>query len=721
MQQPTAPPITYVTAVATTAPPAHADAVAHAAVQHAGNVAMKHAAIQNAVAAAAAAALHKASLAQTIAPSSMAMTRVPRASAPLPGQWTNLTAQIDAAIAAQPPPLVNAQPVLVPATAIELLPSTIIATAKSPAAAKPPAKRLAKRVHKQTAQPQAPFIRPNIFSTENPAPGLVEANISLTHGDCVEGMKQLAAASVDLVIADPPYDIGVGKAAWDTVPNYLKWSRTWIAECVRVLKPGGALMIYGSPEKLWICHLKIMCAEEFGLDFKQHISWCYKQGGDSRMNNMVKYAVRMEHLEWFTKPGAEHTFNIDAGTEQYSEADKLEALAKGVGRVTEESLNRGKPPKNWWDIPRENSRSKEREYGSHPSMKPLRICDRVVGIHSNLGDTVLVPFGGSGSECVAIGMGGRKLIAYEKENEYHRIITRRLKGWGLLSGPPTPPPAPASEAELVAEPEAGSMPLLPMAAAPFATGTLPAPTPSPLRMCEPGQSAMAAAPMAAVPLAPIVCTPMPMAPAVVPVEAALSSGSAPWLAAPAAPMPAPTQPPAPAQAVAPAASASGAHPRPRGRAPSGKAWDSATGRWVDAPADDAPMAALAPAPAAPPHQAMVQVPVPATHPPPSKRPREDEQMTLSQSTAQAAAPVASGALIAALLSGSRQQAQWQQQQLWLQQQQQSQPLLLQQYFLEQQQQQQQLGQQQQQQLGQQQQQHSASAREPASLGRLDLD
>lgn len=56
-----------------------------------------------------------------------------------------------------------------------------------------------------------------------------------------------------------------------------------MAQAVRVLRPGGALLVYGSPERLWICHLKIIAAEELGLDFKQHISWVYKQGGDSRM------------------------------------------------------------------------------------------------------------------------------------------------------------------------------------------------------------------------------------------------------------------------------------------------------------------------------------------------------------------------------------------------------------------------------------------------------
>tara|TARA_Y100000992_G_C21268379_1_gene495207 strand:- start:1413 stop:2333 length:921 start_codon:yes stop_codon:yes gene_type:complete len=256
--------------------------------------------------------------------------------------------------------------------------------------------------------------------------------VRIVHGDCVDGMRELDDASIDLVIADPPYDIGVRGAAWDTVPDYLTWSRQWMAQAVRVLRAGGALLIYGSPERLWICHLKIIAAEELGLDFKQHISWVYKQGGDSRMRGMSKYAVRMEHLEWFVKPGAEHVFNVEAGTEPYTEEEKVKALAKGVGRVTSESLDKGRPPCNWWDIPRENSRSKERAYGPHPSMKPLKLCNRIVGIHSDVDSTILVPFGGSGSECVSAALAGRRIIAYEKEEEYYKLILRRMRGWKLM-------------------------------------------------------------------------------------------------------------------------------------------------------------------------------------------------------------------------------------------------------------------------------------------------
>ncbi|KAJ1631356.1 S-adenosyl-L-methionine-dependent methyltransferase [Pavlovales sp. CCMP2436] len=289
----------------------------------------------------------------------------------------------------------------------------------------------------------------------------------LVFGDCVLGMRALPDSSIDLLIADPPYDIGVQKSAWDTVPHYLEWSRTWLAEARRVLKPAGQLFIYGSPAKLWICRLNIIAADEFGFEFKQHISWCYNQGGDSRFAGMAQYAVRMEHLEWFVKPtqtgagqpAAAHTFNAEEAAEHYTPEDREEALAKGVGRVTSESLDKGRPPRNWVEVPRENSRSVERRYGAHPSMKPLKLCERLVRVHSNPGERVLIPFSGSGSEVVTAAKLGRQVVCFENDAEYHAIIVRRLSGHGVPvvneRGLPVLPTAAAPAAE--ATPEFGSV------------------------------------------------------------------------------------------------------------------------------------------------------------------------------------------------------------------------------------------------------------------------
>ena len=71
--------------------------------------------------------------------------------------------------------------------------------------------------------------------------------------DCVEGMKELQDESVDIIICDPPYNIGkdFGNNCYkDTVDEYLKWCNTWIKQCIRVLKPHGTLYIYGFSENL---------------------------------------------------------------------------------------------------------------------------------------------------------------------------------------------------------------------------------------------------------------------------------------------------------------------------------------------------------------------------------------------------------------------------------------------------------------------------------------
>jgi site-specific DNA-methyltransferase (adenine-specific) len=304
-------------------------------------------------------------------------------------------------------------------------------------------------------------------ATDGSGTGLAAPRVVL--GDCVAGMRALPSASVDLLIADPPYNIGVQGSPWDKLPEYMAWSRAWMTEAARLLRPGGALFIYGSPVKLWIDRLKLLAADELGLEFVQHISWVYKQGGDSRLTGMTCYSVRMEHLEWFVKPGGKHTFNPQEAVEHYTPAEFDEALAKGVGRVTAESLSRGRPPNNWWDIPRENSRSKERKFGAHPSMKPLKLCERIMAVHSNWGDRVLIPFGGSGSEVAAAARLGRQVLAFELEPQYHRIILRRLVGHGHLLPTELPPPSPSKEPEAPAaaqpDPDAaggdGEMPVEP--------------------------------------------------------------------------------------------------------------------------------------------------------------------------------------------------------------------------------------------------------------------
>jgi len=248
-----------------------------------------------------------------------------------------------------------------------------------------------------------------------------------------EGIKLLQDASIDLVVADPPYDIAVGGVGWDKVADYMGFARLWLSECVRALRPGGALLLYGSPCRTWMARMALLLVDELGMNHVQDMPWVYTQGGDARLENMKEYAVRHERLVWFEKPPSsdeKRTFNAGCATESYTDEDRAVALAKGKGRVTDEALDRGRPPRTFIDIPRENSRSKERQYGKHPSMKPLALCERLVKVHSNEGDTVLVPFAGSGSELLVATKLKRQAVGYETETAYVELMKRRFLGHG---------------------------------------------------------------------------------------------------------------------------------------------------------------------------------------------------------------------------------------------------------------------------------------------------
>ena len=250
------------------------------------------------------------------------------------------------------------------------------------------------------------------------------------HGCCVEGMKALAADSVSLVLADPPY--GVGQAGWDSGDDYMTFAYQWMTEANRVLHPGGTLLFFASPCTIWSSHMNV-ALEESGMEHQQTLTWIYGQGGDARLETMRQYAVRSETVEWWTKPGGMYSFHPALAAERYSEEDKRTALAKGVGRVNEASLDKGRPPRTWCDVPRENSRSKERQYGKHPAMKPLMLAERLVNVHSNPADVVLVPFAGSGTEVLVASKLGREVIGYETEPDYIELMKRRFEGHGIAS------------------------------------------------------------------------------------------------------------------------------------------------------------------------------------------------------------------------------------------------------------------------------------------------
>jgi site-specific DNA-methyltransferase (adenine-specific)/adenine-specific DNA-methyltransferase len=240
--------------------------------------------------------------------------------------------------------------------------------------------------------------------------------------DCIEGMKQLPDGSATLVVADPPYNLNKDFGPWkerEHKERWLPWSREWIAEAVRVLSPGGSIFIYGIHHHLcWIqCHLY-----ELGLSYRRQIIWHYENGFSGYTKTL---AAHYEPLLWFSK-GDEYTYHPIR--EPYKSTERLKHKITKNGKEWTPNPE-GRMAGDVWRFPTLAGRRFRDEKVDHPTQKPLSISQRIVSHFSNPGDLVLVPFAGSGSECLAAAMTGRHYVGFELNPKYISIADSRIADW----------------------------------------------------------------------------------------------------------------------------------------------------------------------------------------------------------------------------------------------------------------------------------------------------
>jgi DNA modification methylase len=249
--------------------------------------------------------------------------------------------------------------------------------------------------------------------------------------DCVEGMSKLPAGSVDLAFADPPFNIGYEYDEYDDrlkSEHYLEWCGRWMGEVVRLLKPTGTFWLAIGDE--YAAELKVLMQHEHGLTCRSWVVWYYTFG----VNCKAKFSRSHAHLFHMVKDAKNFTFNIDdirvPSARQLVYADNR---ANPKGRLPDDTwiLRPQDAPESFqadedtWYFPRVNGTFKERA-GWHGCQMPEQLLGRIINACSNPGETVLDPFGGSGTTLAVAKKLGRKFLGFELSKEYAARIEERL-------------------------------------------------------------------------------------------------------------------------------------------------------------------------------------------------------------------------------------------------------------------------------------------------------
>ncbi len=231
-------------------------------------------------------------------------------------------------------------------------------------------------------------------------------------GDCTLVLKTIPSDTVDLIFADPPYNIGLKYDSYKdkkTDEEYLQWCEKWIEECIRILKNNGSIYIAIGDE--YVAEVNILLKKK-GLIFRNWVIWYYTFGQNQRR----KFNRSHTHILYFVKDGKHFMFNADK--------IRVQSVRQKIG--DKRANPKGKVPDDVWQISRVAGTFNER-IKTFPCQMPLKLLERVIKASSNHKDIVLDPFMGSGTTAIACKQLSRNFIGIEISENYCQLIKNRLR------------------------------------------------------------------------------------------------------------------------------------------------------------------------------------------------------------------------------------------------------------------------------------------------------
>jgi site-specific DNA-methyltransferase (adenine-specific) len=248
-------------------------------------------------------------------------------------------------------------------------------------------------------------------------------DVTLYNGDCLEVMSCFPDSCVDMIFADPPYNlsndgitchagkmVSVNKGKWDKSNGFdkdLEFHEKWISECRRILKPCGTIWISGTNHSVYQCGFLL---QKLNFHILNDISW-FKPNAAPNLA-CTTFAHSHETLLWAKKDKkAKHIFNYEQMKNGIFKEDNMKVPYTQMRSV--------------WSIPTPSPF--EKTFGKHPTQKPLALLKRIILASTNAGCLILDPFNGGGTTGVAAKIiGNRKYIGIDIEKEYIRLTESRL-------------------------------------------------------------------------------------------------------------------------------------------------------------------------------------------------------------------------------------------------------------------------------------------------------
>lgn len=247
-------------------------------------------------------------------------------------------------------------------------------------------------------------------------------DFALYNEDSLELMSRFPENHVDMIFADPPYllsnggftcqngqMVSVNKGKWDKSKGFeedVKFHEAWISECRRILKPEGTIWISGTYHSIYQCGFLL---QKLGFHILNDISW-FKPNASPNLSCRF-FTASHETILWARKDKrARHYFNYEAMKNGDFPEDTLKKPQLQMRSV--------------WSM--STPAPSEKEFGKHPTQKPLNLLKRIVLASTKAGDLIFDPFNGGGTSGLAAKtIGDRQYIGCDTNKDYIDLTVKR--------------------------------------------------------------------------------------------------------------------------------------------------------------------------------------------------------------------------------------------------------------------------------------------------------